>query len=91
MPREIASYLKLHDDDSSRIGRPAPRPLPTLGELCQAFAAATGWPLSYETGEVPRDNSLWSARCRPKTAPPPAAWRSTDPRPAKTARRPTPR
>ncbi len=69
MSRQIPPYLKLRATETVDMVRPDVADLSCLGELCQAFAEATGWPLRYVP--EPEDESsedidlLWSAPVNP--------------------------
>jgi sigma-B regulation protein RsbU (phosphoserine phosphatase) len=65
--QKLPPYLKLRASEPVDVVRPDVADLACLGELCQAFAEATGWPLRY----VPEPESsedidlLWSAPVNP--------------------------
>jgi GAF domain-containing protein len=65
--KSTSSGLKLHGDDASDGERFEGEPFSGLGEMCDAFSAATGWPLRYESGaELRQDPVLkWSAPVNP--------------------------
>ena len=67
MNRPTPPNLKLRSDDSADVLRPDVADLACLGELCQAFAEATGWPLRYVNQPEPNEDLdlLWSAPVNP--------------------------
>ncbi len=67
MNRPIPPYLKLRAGEAADPLRPDIADLACLGELCQAFAEATGWPLRYVPEPEPSEDIdlLWSAPVNP--------------------------
>ena len=65
--RPIPPNLKLRTGESAAVLRPDVADLACLGELCQAFAEATGWPLRYVNQPEPEEDIdlLWSAPVNP--------------------------
>ncbi|HEV3417813.1 MAG TPA: PP2C family protein-serine/threonine phosphatase [Pirellulales bacterium] len=63
----IPTYLKLHSESASEARHSEFENFAGLTDLCDAFSAATGWPLRYESGaELRRDQVLkWSAPVNP--------------------------
>jgi serine phosphatase RsbU (regulator of sigma subunit) len=75
--RPIPAYLKLRSDDASKAVRPDLADLACLGELCQAFSEATGWPLRFVAEPEANDDFdlLWSAPVNPGVGVPPGHLR----------------
>ncbi len=67
MSRPIPSYLKLRSPETGDPLRPDIADIACLGELCQAFTQATGWPLRYVPQLESHDDIdlLWSAPINP--------------------------
>lgn len=67
MARPVPPYLKLRASEPAEAVRPDVADLACLGELCQAFAEATGWPLRYVPHPEPKEDFdlLWSAPVNP--------------------------
>jgi phosphoserine phosphatase RsbU/P len=65
--RPIPSHLQLRSAETDDLLRPDLADMACLGELCQAFAEATGWPLRYVPQPEPSDpiDLLWSAPVNP--------------------------
>jgi hypothetical protein len=63
----INSNLQLRSVETDAALRPDLADVACLGELCQAFAEATGWPLRYVPEPEPYENIdlLWSAPVNP--------------------------
>src|SRR5262249_45596500 len=59
--------LKLRSSNAAAVLRPDVADIACLGELCQAFAEATGWPLRYVPEPEPSEDIdlLWSAPVNP--------------------------
>ena len=67
MSRPTPTHLHLHSAESDELLRPDLADMACLGELCQAFADATGWPLRFVPEPQPSDtiDLLWSAPVNP--------------------------
>ena len=67
MDRPSLPVLKIRSGASAVVLRPDVADLACLGELCQAFAEVTGWPLRYVPEPEPTEDLdlLWSAPVSP--------------------------
>jgi len=67
MDRPSLPDLKIRSGASAAVLRPDVADLACLGELCQAFAEVTGWPLRYVPEPEPTEDLdlLWSAPVTP--------------------------
>jgi GAF domain-containing protein len=65
--KPIPAYLRLHGENASETRRSEFENFAGVADLCDAFTAATGWPLRYESGaELRQDPVLkWSAPVNP--------------------------
>ncbi len=65
--RPIPSHLQIRSVETDDLLRPDLADISCLGELCQAFAEATGWPLRYVPEPEPSEplDLLWSAPVNP--------------------------
>lgn len=75
--RPVPPYLKLRTAEDAEPARPDLADIACLGELCQAFADATGWPLRYVPEPEPSEpiDLLWSAPVNPGVGVPPGHLR----------------
>ncbi|HEY2881701.1 MAG TPA: SpoIIE family protein phosphatase [Pirellulales bacterium] len=67
MAKSVPPYLKLQSGAGAEVLRPDVADVACLGELCTAFAEATGWPLRYVAQPEPTEDLdlLWSAPVDP--------------------------
>lgn len=67
MTQPYPSFLQLRSAETDDLVRPDLADIACVGELCQAFAEATGWPLRYVPEPEPAENIdlLWSAPVNP--------------------------
>jgi phosphoserine phosphatase RsbU/P len=65
--RSLPPYLQLRSGETADELRPDLADLACVGELCQSFADATGWPLRYVAQPEPTEivDLLWSAPVNP--------------------------
>jgi serine phosphatase RsbU (regulator of sigma subunit) len=73
--KPVPSYLKLQSQDFE-VSPPDIEECARLDSVCQAFAAATGWPLAYQDGSAgDQAELLWSAPVNPGVGASPGHFR----------------